>query len=140
MVVGEQTCVNGDLSESGERVTTAPVLNFTRRFVGLSIALILPAISVGHRFNEYGSASLASVIDGPLRGFTSGQDVHAVHLNRWNSIRASQFRDARGQKVIIDCSRLRIQIVLTNEDNGTCLLYTSDAADDLLCVDLGGRR
>src|SRR5450756_1063391 len=30
----------------------------------------------------------------------------------------------------------------TAEDalNSTCLLYTSDAADDLLCVDLGGRR
>src|SRR5450756_3252080 len=34
-----------------------------------------------------------------------------------------------------------------NHDHGrvraepaTCLLYTSDAADDLLCVDLGGRR
>ena len=26
----------------------------------------------------------------------------------------------------------------TNRDS--CLLYTSDAADDLLCVDLGGRR
>ena len=25
-------------------------------------------------------------------------------------------------------------------DAGSCLLYTSDAADDLLCVDLGGRR
>src|SRR5450756_2405182 len=25
-------------------------------------------------------------------------------------------------------------------DNDICLLYTSDAADDLLCVDLGGRR
>src|SRR5680860_1872545 len=25
-------------------------------------------------------------------------------------------------------------------DAGGCLLYTSDAADDLLCVDLGGRR
>src|SRR5680860_164992 len=25
-------------------------------------------------------------------------------------------------------------------DIGPCLLYTSDAADDLLCVDLGGRR
>ena len=25
-------------------------------------------------------------------------------------------------------------------DRTTCLLYTSDAADDLLCVDLGGRR
>ena len=24
--------------------------------------------------------------------------------------------------------------------NSICLLYTSDAADDLLCVDLGGRR
>src|SRR5659263_772147 len=24
--------------------------------------------------------------------------------------------------------------------DGDCLLYTSDAADDLLCVDLGGRR
>ena len=24
--------------------------------------------------------------------------------------------------------------------NGTCLLYTSDAADDMQCVDLGGRR
>ena len=25
-------------------------------------------------------------------------------------------------------------------NTGICLLYTSDAADDLLCVDLGGRR
>ena len=25
-------------------------------------------------------------------------------------------------------------------DSYVCLLYTSDAADDLLCVDLGGRR
>ena len=25
-------------------------------------------------------------------------------------------------------------------DDLACLLYTSDAADDLLCVDLGGRR
>ena len=25
-------------------------------------------------------------------------------------------------------------------ENRFCLLYTSDAADDLLCVDLGGRR
>src|SRR5680860_1642592 len=27
-----------------------------------------------------------------------------------------------------------------NRVYSTCLLYTSDAADDLLCVDLGGRR
>ena len=35
--------------------------------------------------------------------------------------------------------------ILTDQDvfgleNYYCLLYTSDAADDLLCVDLGGRR
>ena len=29
---------------------------------------------------------------------------------------------------------------MTSEWNDSCLLYTSDAADDLLCVDLGGRR
>ena len=31
-------------------------------------------------------------------------------------------------------------IGIVNAVNLTCLLYTSDAADDLLCVDLGGRR
>src|SRR5450756_742652 len=30
-------------------------------------------------------------------------------------------------------------LLMTNI-NPSCLLYTSDAADDLLCVDLGGRR
>ena len=28
----------------------------------------------------------------------------------------------------------------TRPQSSGCLLYTSDAADDLLCVDLGGRR
>ena len=28
----------------------------------------------------------------------------------------------------------------TPEEIKNCLLYTSDAADDLLCVDIGGRR
>src|SRR5450756_3064519 len=33
------------------------------------------------------------------------------------------------------------QVVLDGaDDRGVCLLYTSDAADDLLCVDLVGRR
>ena len=33
-----------------------------------------------------------------------------------------------------------IDIVVSLHACNTCLLYTSDAADDLLCVDLGGRR
>ena len=30
--------------------------------------------------------------------------------------------------------------IIANDMLEACLLYTSDAADDLLCVDLGGRR
>ena len=48
-------------------------------------------------------------------------------------------------------TRILLTLCLRNSDNAisadllcvspqTCLLYTSDAADDLLCVDLGGRR
>src|SRR5665213_4245749 len=33
-----------------------------------------------------------------------------------------------------------IDIVAKRIHSRLCLLYTSDAADDLLCVDLGGRR
>eukprot|EP00657_Telonema_sp_P-1_P012086 TRINITY_DN8328_c0_g1_i1.p2 TRINITY_DN8328_c0_g1~~TRINITY_DN8328_c0_g1_i1.p2 ORF type:complete len:108 (-),score=24.62 TRINITY_DN8328_c0_g1_i1:40-363(-) len=33
-----------------------------------------------------------------------------------------------------------VHVDLTLDKKSTCLLYTSDAADDLLCVDLGGRR
>ena len=37
---------------------------------------------------------------------------------------------------------LALWMILINRGNICiiCLLYTSDAADDLLCVDLGGRR
>ncbi len=35
---------------------------------------------------------------------------------------------------------LRIIKLGQRQGDGACLLYTSDAADDLLCVDLGGRR
>ena len=38
------------------------------------------------------------------------------------------------------CAPQRACLVLVFTKLGTCLLYTSDAADDLLCVDLGGRR
>src|SRR5450756_3081310 len=36
--------------------------------------------------------------------------------------------------------RVRIFSHSRMNDSNACLLYTSDAADDLLCVDLGGRR
>ena len=36
--------------------------------------------------------------------------------------------------------RLAVALEKARANNEACLLYTSDAADDLLCVDLGGRR
>src|SRR5450756_405511 len=41
-----------------------------------------------------------------------------------------------------ECIQLNESTIWTGSPNrnDNCLLYTSDAADDLLCVDLGGRR
>src|SRR5680860_1776910 len=39
-----------------------------------------------------------------------------------------------------DKTAMKIYDTLEILENKICLLYTSDAADDLLCVDLGGRR
>ena len=35
---------------------------------------------------------------------------------------------------------IKMTLFDVGEQDTNCLLYTSDAADDLLCVDLGGRR
>ena len=40
----------------------------------------------------------------------------------------------------LDTQRIINRWVATDCLGNSCLLYTSDAADDLLCVDLGGRR
>mgnify|MGYP007068954928 CR=1 FL=1 len=41
---------------------------------------------------------------------------------------------ARGDGLVLPVDQHRL------DAGAACLLYTSDAADDLLCVDLGGRR
>ena len=39
-----------------------------------------------------------------------------------------------------DCNIFLCTDCLASEQHNNCLLYTSDAADDMQCVDLGGRR
>ena len=57
----------------------------------------------------------------------------------------------RGDNVIATCRkaskelrdlgvRIEENIEISSDESITCLLYTSDAADDLTRVDLGGRR
>ena len=43
----------------------------------------------------------------------------------------------RGIGAFVDAAQREVPVAAVD---GACLLYTSDAADDLLCVDLGGRR
>ena len=55
--------------------------------------------------------------------------------------RAEEGRAVRCQRIYMD--RIAYTPELQAEASALyayCLLYTSDAADDLLCVDLGGRR
>ena len=47
----------------------------------------------------------------------------------------AQEERSESMKAVVNCVAYR-----NGERVGDCLLYTSDAADDLLCVDLGGRR
>ena len=62
------------------------------------------------------------------------QEFIAIHEPGQLSINASQTN--------VSCYGESNGSVVLNVTGGTpaCLLYTSDAADDLLCVDLGGRR
>ena len=55
---------------------------------------------------------------------------------------AGDRRQDGGQRRAGGCHRSRPPGHHEGRDSrgGDCLLYTSDAADDLLCVDLGGRR
>src|SRR5450756_1498539 len=47
---------------------------------------------------------------------------------------------ARATTLIRKLREAKLAITLEKTMTKNCLLYTSDAADDLLCVDLGGRR
>ena len=74
------------------------------------------------RSNIANSVSGVLVIDKPL-GMTSHDVVQKVRAGtRLRRAGHTGTLDPRASGVLV------------------CLLYTSDAADDLLCVDLGGRR
>ena len=76
--------------------------------------------------------------------------MYELQARRGERIIAKFYRPGRWSRTALedehrflaDCAEAEIPVVcpLTLPGGGTCLLYTSDAADDLLCVDLGGRR
>ena len=58
----------------------------------------------------------------------------------FSPLQISQVLQHVAEVVDIDCDIGMIRAINLLVYGKSCLLYTSDAADDLLCVDLGGRR
>eukprot|EP01017_Pseudomicrothorax_dubius_P039081 TRINITY_DN594_c0_g1_i7.p1 TRINITY_DN594_c0_g1~~TRINITY_DN594_c0_g1_i7.p1 ORF type:complete len:167 (+),score=34.94 TRINITY_DN594_c0_g1_i7:394-894(+) len=69
------------------------------------------------------------------------QAIQALGGNGYiNDYPAGRFlRDAKLYEIGAGTNEIR-RMLIGRELFKACLLYTSDAADDLLCVDLGGRR
>src|SRR5450756_93604 len=62
-------------------------------------------------------------------------DLHTIYLRLRHT--CTNYARPAGKNVNMSLRNLRAS---ANVNVIGCLLYTSDAADDLLCVDLGGRR
>src|SRR5450756_1018822 len=67
-------------------------------------------------------------------GFTGGGDFLVKDRKEWVATTRQDFAQVK------DPLRIELKDLAIQSLADTCLLYTSDAADDLLCVDLGGRR
>src|SRR5665213_4267740 len=81
-------------------------------------------------------SSLILPVQSHLVSFGINEESHVSYFGRnlgfWHHHFTTRFFDTVNNRLDV---WVCIQI-----NNSTCLLYTSDAADDLLCVDLGGRR
>ena len=68
-------------------------------------------------------------------GYSEAAWTLEAAVERFTVLNSHRDRDAMEEFL----RQLQNQVTLRS-DLYPCLLYTSDAADDLLCVDLGGRR
>src|SRR5450756_2614235 len=100
----------------------------------------------------YADNALEPVISAKTIGFHYGKH-HKGYVDNLNKLVAgAEFADLPLEKIITKTAGKADKTAIFNNAAQTwnhtfywhslrpCLLYTSDAADDLLCVDLGGRR
>ena len=91
--------------------------------VGIPRSGMLPATMIGQMLNKPVIA-LDSYLDGKM---------YEMGLYRRPANLITRFSELKHVLVMDDS-------INSGNSMNRCLLYTSDAADDLLCVDLGGRR
>ena len=87
--------------------------------------LLLATSTPGHIMSEQSTAQRALADLQPK----IGQEIHCSDWLLVSQQRINEFAQATSDHQWIHTDPVR-----------ACLLYTSDAADDLLCVDLGGLR
>ena len=103
-------------------------------------ALVCSSRSVRARFQGVGVVSSQAARDLGLSGVVArasgiALDVRAAQSdNFFATYPVPHQTQSNGDCWARMCQRMQ------EAEASTCLLYTSDAADDLLCVDLGGRR
>src|SRR5680860_1556949 len=69
--------------------------------------------------------------------FNSPGDINRIQFDLKSGV--PYYSVTHSDKPVINSSKLGF-VFKDGDTFNSCLLYTSDAADDLLCVDLGGRR
>src|SRR5450756_1776778 len=110
------------------------ILQFARN--GQSVNWSVPCLPSVRR------PSLAtSAIDTAVRTSATAID-HVNELRKMTSDSRAPARGPTAKKAPVRAAPITLseRMNSTRETPYDCLLYTSDAADDLLCVDLGGRR
>src|SRR5680860_837918 len=108
-------------------------LNFRRTSAGGTRRLI-PAVGTEEVRSVWASAVPDRARD-PKAAISATTAVRATTFARWHLPRGAH---PRGRCVVaVSDGGVMVDVVLRFALDGGCLLYTSDAADDLLCVDLG---
>src|SRR5680860_1325841 len=93
---------------------------------------------IAHWISEDGDAVVGYVERGRVR-VVAGAPVCAPERLEEIADAFERATAAEGASVCYFGAEARLEL-LRRRSSSHCLLYTSDAADDLLCVDLGGRR
>ena len=81
------------------------------------------------------------IIDRLAKAFEAESDLKMATMKVL--MREEDYNNPAAVKVVTDNNGYALYFsrsLMPYPRNKTCLLYTSDAADDLLCVDIGGRR
>ena len=102
-------------------------------------ALLEAGVHFGHQ-TSYWNPKMAPYIYGNKNHIHIIDIQQTVPLMKEACAFAEKISSKGGKILFVGTKRAARDSISTAAINCNCLLYTSDAADDMQCVDLGGRR